>query len=70
MCICRRDSDETKYVYFLIKEEKAFDKYNEIWKKYHQKKVKSKLLYINLGNQFHFKIYIQKLHHVEYVDGK
>ena len=31
MYIYRRDFDETKYMYFLIKEEKVFDKYNEIW---------------------------------------
>ena len=26
--------------------------------------------YINLGNQLHYKKYNQKLHHVEYYDGK
>ena len=31
--IYRRDFDETKCMYFLIKEVKVFDKYNEIWGK-------------------------------------
>ena len=30
MYIYRRDFDETKCMYFLIKEVKVFDKYNEI----------------------------------------
>ena len=38
MYIYRRDFDETKYMYFLIKEEKVFDKYNEIWEKVCSKK--------------------------------
>ena len=40
LCIClpkmsayRKDFDETKYVSFLIKEEKLLEKYNEIWEK-------------------------------------
>ena len=40
VCICcprinifSRDFDKTKCIYFLIKEEKAFDKHNEIWEK-------------------------------------
>ena len=32
-CIYRRDFDETKWMYLLIKEEKVFDKYNEIQEK-------------------------------------
>ena len=31
MYIYRSDFDETKCMYFLIKEEKYYDKYNEIW---------------------------------------
>ena len=31
MIIYRRDFDKTKYMYFLIKDEKLFDKYIEIW---------------------------------------
>ena len=31
--IFSRDFDKTKCKYFLIKEEKAFDKHNEIWEK-------------------------------------
>ena len=38
MYIYRRDFDETKYMSFLIKEEKVFDNYNEIWEKVSCKK--------------------------------
>ena len=31
MSVYRRDFDKTKYMYFLIKDEIFFDKYNEIW---------------------------------------
>ena len=30
----RTDFDETECIYFMIKEEKVFDKYMEIWKKF------------------------------------
>ena len=33
MCIHRRDFDKTICMYFLIKNESFFDKYNEIWEK-------------------------------------
>ena len=33
MCINRRDFDKTICMYFLIKNESFFDKYNEIWEK-------------------------------------
>ena len=42
MSIYKRDFDKTKYTYFLIKDDKSFDKYNEILEnvnKYHQKKI-------------------------------
>ena len=29
----RRDLDETECIYFMVKEEKVFDKYIEIWEK-------------------------------------
>ena len=29
----RRDFDETECMYFMTKEEKDFDKYNEVWEK-------------------------------------
>ena len=29
----RRDFDETKYIYFLTKDDKLLEKYNEIWEK-------------------------------------
>ena len=29
----RKDSDETKYISFLIKDDELLEKYNEIWKK-------------------------------------
>ena len=32
--------------------------------------LKKYFFYINLGNQLHYKKYNQKLHHVEYYDGK
>ena len=33
MSAYRKDFDKTKYMYFLIKDEKLLEKYNEIWKK-------------------------------------
>ena len=30
----KTDFDETECIYFMIKEEKVFDKYMEIWKKF------------------------------------
>ena len=33
MSAYRKDFDETKYVSFLIKDDKLLKKYNEIWKK-------------------------------------
>ena len=47
MSVYRRDFDKTKYMYFLIKDEFFFDKYNEIWDiiknvdclQYYQKKI-------------------------------
>ena len=33
MTAYRRDSDETKYMSFLIKDEELLEKYNEIWNK-------------------------------------
>ena len=33
MSAYRRDFDRTKYMSFLIKDEKLLEKYNEIWKK-------------------------------------
>ena len=33
MSAYRRDFDETKYIYFLIKDGELLEKYNEIWKK-------------------------------------
>ena len=29
----RRDSDKTKYISFLIKDDELLEKYNEIWEK-------------------------------------
>ena len=34
MSICRRYFYNTKFMYFFIKDEKAFDKYSEIWEKF------------------------------------
>ena len=31
MSICKRCSDKTKCMYFMIKDEKNFDKYMTIW---------------------------------------
>ena len=31
--IYKRDFDKTKYMHFLIKGEKFFDKYNKLWEK-------------------------------------
>ena len=28
---CRKNSDETKYMFFLIKDDELLEKYNEIW---------------------------------------
>ena len=33
MSAYRKDSDETKYISFLIKDDELFEKYNEIWGK-------------------------------------
>ena len=33
MCTYRRDFDESKYIYFLIKDDELLEKYNEIWEK-------------------------------------
>ena len=33
ICAYRNDFDETKYMYFLIKDDELFEKYNEIWEK-------------------------------------
>ena len=33
MSAYRRDLDETECIYFMVKEEKVFDKYIEIWEK-------------------------------------
>ena len=33
MCAYRRDFDESKYIYFLIKDDELLEKYNEIWQK-------------------------------------
>ena len=33
MSAYRRDFDETKYMYFLIKYDELLEKYNKIWKK-------------------------------------
>ena len=33
MSAYRRNFDETKYMSFLIKDDKLLEKYNEIWKK-------------------------------------
>ena len=33
MSICKRYSDKTKCMYFMIKNEKIFDKYMKIWEK-------------------------------------
>ena len=33
MSAYRKDFDKTKCMYFLIKDEKLLEKYNEIWKK-------------------------------------
>ena len=33
MSVCKRDFDETKCMYFLIKDENVFGKYKEIWGK-------------------------------------
>ena len=33
MNACRRDIDETKYMFFLIKDDELLEKYNEIWEK-------------------------------------
>ena len=33
MSAYRRDFDETKYMYFLIKDDELLEKYNEIWEK-------------------------------------
>ena len=44
----RIDFDGTKCVYLMIKEEKAFDKYMEIWEKVHniiKIKINSELIY-------------------------
>ena len=61
VCICcpkinifSRDFDKTKYIYFLIKEEKAFEKHNEIWEKVSNisgKEFNNKLVY----NEKHLK---------------
>ena len=33
MSAYRRDIDEIKYMYFLIKDDELLEKYNEIWEK-------------------------------------
>ena len=33
MSAYRKDFDETKYIYFLIKDDELLEKYNEIWEK-------------------------------------
>ena len=48
MSIYKRDFDETKFMYFLIKKWKQIDKYNEIWEKVSNiifKKFNSELVY-------------------------
>ena len=42
MIAYRRDFDETKYMYFLIKDDELLEIYNEIWKKA-SKKIKKEL---------------------------
>ena len=69
MSAYRKDFDETKYVSFLIKEEKLLEKYNEIWEKikisikkefdsepvYHEKYLKTKMKSYNrkINTNFH-----------------
>ena len=46
--IYKRDFDETKCMYFFIKDEKTFDKYNKVWEKVGniiQNKSNSELIY-------------------------
>ena len=33
MIAYRRDFDKTECIYFLLKDEKSLEKYNEVWKK-------------------------------------
>ena len=41
MNIFKRDFDKTKCIYFLIKDEEFFYKYNEIWEKFNNNIQKS-----------------------------
>ena len=44
----RRDSDETKYVSFLINSDELLEKYNEIWEKVKKRIKKKKKMIVNL----------------------
>ena len=39
MSLFRKESDETNYMSFLIKDDELLEKYNEIWEKYYQKRI-------------------------------
>ena len=53
----KRHSDKTKYMYFMIEDEKMFDKYMAIWEKV------SNIIKTNFNSEFNsaYNTFIQKL---------